>query len=36
MDDYYRDFGYYHWVKIPLNLTPSDYLAGNYGHILIL
>ncbi|WP_224925956.1 hypothetical protein [Bacillus pumilus] len=26
MDDYYHDFGYYPWVKIPLNLTPSDYL----------
>ncbi|KML01266.1 hypothetical protein VL05_12115 [Bacillus stratosphericus] len=26
MDHYYHDFGYYPWVKIPLNLTPSDYL----------
>ncbi|MGP3738668.1 hypothetical protein ACTWKB_05175 [Bacillus sp. 4A_MP2] len=26
MDDYYHDFGYYPWVKVPLNLTPSDYL----------
>ncbi|WP_144557117.1 hypothetical protein [Bacillus pumilus] len=26
MDDYYRNFGYYPWVKIPLNLTLSDYL----------
>lgn len=26
MDDYYFNFGYYPWVKIPLNLTPSDYL----------
>lgn len=26
MDGYYCNFGYYPWVKIPLNLTPSDYL----------
>ncbi|MEK4846887.1 hypothetical protein ACTHP2_00720 [Bacillus altitudinis] len=26
MDDYYYHFGYYPWVKIPLNLTSSDYL----------
>ncbi|PTA85339.1 hypothetical protein C9414_06775 [Bacillus sp. Nf3] len=26
MDNYYRDFGYYPCVKIPLNITPSDYL----------
>ncbi|WAT79435.1 hypothetical protein [Bacillus safensis] len=26
MNDFYREFGYYPWVKIPLNITPSDYL----------
>ncbi|AMM97996.1 MULTISPECIES: hypothetical protein [Bacillus] len=26
IDNFYRDFGYYYWVKLPLNISSNNYL----------